>query len=653
VTSEAPSATPLPDAIVAIATGYMGAKQLAAAHRAGLFAALREGPLDLPALAAATALAPRMARILADSMSALGLLTRTQGRYALRPDSARYLSGAGAGPDLGAFLRFLDGISHPHWVAAFDGTVQSGRAGALDLAGARWTSFLAGVMNYNALHAAMLAREYDFARHRRLLDFGGLAPDFAIAAMQANAQLATRFVFDPDFVAAVQERVDAAGLAARCRVEGAKTEQAQPEGAHDLVMVNHVIHRFTPEQNIEILRRARMAAAADARLLLLDFFLDDDETPRALDALHAAEYLVIDGTVVHPEAEVRFWLQSAGWHVVQRLTLPGCPRVLVAEAVPEIVLDQRRLQPEVAALLARGAADAAAAAMPLTAQALRDTLATRFEHAQTMAPVASIRDLRVAGPEGEVPVRLYLPAADQPLPVFIWLHGGGWTAGSLAENDVCCRAVAAAAQVAVLSVDYRLAPEHPYPAALDDCWAVLAWLQQAGAGLGLDAARVAVGGESAGGNLATAVCLVSRDAEGPAIRAQVLVSPVMGHPEDGYASYADYAEGYGMTAGIMHFFFAQYVRDAGQLDEPTLLPLRERDLAGLPPALLLAAECDVLRSEGERFAARLAEAGVAVEHKTYAGQVHCFFGLNTRLADAADAHRRCAAFLRRHLHGEA
>lgn len=191
MTSEAPSATPLPDAIVAIATGYMGAKQLAAAHRAGLFAALREGPLDLPALAAATALAPRMARILADSMSALGLLTRTQGRYALRPDSARYLSGAGAGPDLGAFLRFLDGISHPHWVAAFDGTVQSCRAGALDLAGARWTSFLAGVMNYNALHAAMLAREYDFARHRRLLDFGGLAPDFAIAAMQANAQLAT------------------------------------------------------------------------------------------------------------------------------------------------------------------------------------------------------------------------------------------------------------------------------------------------------------------------------------------------------------------------------------------------------------------------------------------------------------------------------
>lgn len=650
MTLHAQDSTPLPDNILAIATGYMGAKQLFAARRVGLFAALRAGALDANALAAATRLAPRMARILADSMSALGLLERTQGRYALRPDSARYLADDAGGLDLGPFLHFLDTISHEHWTRCFNRTVQTNQPGELDLSGERWPQFLAGVMNFNALHAAMLARGYDFGPHRRLLDFGGLAPDFALAAMQQAPELSTHFVFDPDFVDAVRQRVQAAGLAMRSEVEGAKTEQAAPQGLHDLVMVNHVIHRFSGEQNVQILRRARAAAAEGARLLLLDFFLDDDAKPRALDALHAAEYLVIDGTVVYPEAEVRFWLQAAGWRVVERLTLPGCPRVIVAEAVPTGVKDQRSLSPEVAALLARGAAKAAAAPMELTPQMLRQALAGGFETAEVTAPVARVLDLKAPGPGGPVPVRLYLPEADKALPVFIWMHGGGWTAGSLAENDVCCRAVAAAAQVAVLSVDYRLAPEHPYPAALDDCWAVLTWLQQAGAGLGLDAARVAVGGESAGGNLATAVCLVSRDAEGPAIRAQVLVSPVMGHPDDGYASYTDYAEGYGMTAGLMHFFFDQYVADPRHLEEPTLLPLRERQLAGLPPALLLAAEHDVLRSEGELFAQRLAAAGVPVEEKLYAGQVHGFFGLNTRLADSAHAHARCAAFLRRWLH---
>ncbi len=642
---------PLPDNILAIATGYMGAKQLFAAHRVGLFAELRNGPLDAATLAAATGLAPRMTRILADSMSALGLLERRHGRYALRPDSAHYLAGGAAGLDLGPFLHFLDTISHEHWTRCFDRTVLTCAPGELDLSGDRWPQFLAGVMNFNALHAAMLACGYDFRRHRRVLDFGGLAPDFSIAALQAQPELSVHFVFDPDFVPALRERVESAGLAARCDIEGAKTGEAQPLGTHDLVMVNHVIHRFSAEQNVEILRRARAAADDGARLLLLDFFLDDDDTPRPLDALHAAEYLVIDGTVVYPEAEVRFWLQAAGWRVVERLTLPGCPRVLVAEAVPAGLKDQRSLSAEVAALLARGAANAAGAAMELTPQMLRESLAACFETADEMAPMARIRDLEAPGPVGPVPVRLYLPQAEQPLPVFVWMHGGGWTAGSLDENDLCCRAVAHAAKVAVVAIHYRLAPEHPYPAALEDCRAVLQWLQRAGAGLGLDASRLAVGGESAGGNLATALCLLGREGGAPQISAQVLVSPVMGHPDDGYASYTDYAEGFGMTAGVMRFFFDQYVSDPRQLEEPTLLPLRERDLAGLPPALLLAAEHDVLRSEGELFAQRLTEAGVAVEQTLYAGQVHGFFGLNTRLADSARSHQRCAQFLRRWLHG--
>jgi acetyl esterase len=261
-----------------------------------------------------------------------------------------------------------------------------------------------------------------------------------------------------------------------------------------------------------------------------------------------------------------------------------------------------------------------------------------------VAPVASVTDLSVPGPGGDLRVRLYLPDAPGPVPVFVWIHGGGWTIGSIEENEVASRAVCAAASVAVAAVEYRLAPEDPYPAAPADCYAVVEWLAAGGAGPAVAASRIAVGGESAGGNLSTVVCLMARDRGGPPIAAQVLICPVFGHPDDGHASYADFATGYGMTADAMRFVFAQYA--PASPDDPYVLPSRAPDLSGLPPALVLTAEYDVLRDEGEAFAGRLSDAGVAVDLHRYAGQIHGFYGLYTDLPASARSHAEVAAYLR-------
>ncbi|MDI3387813.1 methyltransferase dimerization domain-containing protein [Streptomyces sp. B-S-A8] len=329
MTTSSTSATP--SRIVDIAIGYMAAKQLFAAARTGLFQALAEGERDAEGLAAATGVSERMARILGDAMNGLGLLERSDGRYRLAPDSAAYLTGEGD-LDLNPFLAFLNDISYGHWLQ-FDDTVDTSKPGQLDMDAARWETFMGGVMRYNALHAAMLTRTFDFGPYRELLDLGGLSPAFAIGALQANPDLEARFVFDPGSSEAIAQALDAAGVADRARIDPAATDTAQPGGDHDLVMVNHVIHRFTAEQNRTILARARAAARTGATLLLLDFLLDDDERQRPIDALHAGEYLVIDGTVVYPESEVGEWLDAAGWRRREVLALPGCPRVIVAEAV--------------------------------------------------------------------------------------------------------------------------------------------------------------------------------------------------------------------------------------------------------------------------------------------------------------------------------
>lgn len=321
-----------PTRIVDLAIGYMGAKQLFAASRIGLFAALADGDRDAAQLAEATGVSERIARILADGMASQGLLSRTAGRYALEPDARAYLTGPAADLDLGPFLAFLNTISYPHWLQ-FDHTVDTGEPGDLAMDEARWGAFMAGVMTYNGLHAAVFADAVDTTGSTRLLDLGGLAPYFSLEVMKKNPGLHATFAFAPDFADSVRQAVQDAGVADRAEVVAAETATAQPQGPFDLVFANHVIHRFSAQENAGIFRNARAAAETGAKLVVLDFFLDDDAQQRRIDALHAAEYLVIDGTVVYPESEVRGWLEDAGWKPTGVIALPGSPRLLLAEAV--------------------------------------------------------------------------------------------------------------------------------------------------------------------------------------------------------------------------------------------------------------------------------------------------------------------------------
>jgi acetyl esterase len=235
-----------------------------------------------------------------------------------------------------------------------------------------------------------------------------------------------------------------------------------------------------------------------------------------------------------------------------------------------------------------------------------------------------------------VPVRVYRPSPDPGLPVFVVFHGGGWVIGSAEEFDGIARQLANASGAVVVSVDYRLAPEHPYPAPLDDCWRALQWTVAHAAEFGADATRIAVGGDSAGGNLA-AVCAHRARDEGLDLALQVLVYPVC-DCDFGTASYSDNAEGYLLEREEMQWFFDCYT-GGGKHDpaDPSISPLRAPNLAGVAPALVVTAEFDPLRDEGEAYAARLRAAGVEVETRRYDGLIHGFFGCPGAFDTSRDA----------------
>ncbi|WP_242910177.1 alpha/beta hydrolase [Actinomadura terrae] len=312
------------------------------------------------------------------------------------------------------------------------------------------------------------------------------------------------------------------------------------------------------------------------------------------------------------------------------------------------------LDPEAQRIIDRTPAEDPNAGAPLDVASMREQFRLMWTLPEDeRPPVGSAVDTTIPGPAGDIPVRVYTPEGEGPFPAFVWFHGGGWTIGSLEENEYSCRKVCAMAGAVVVSVDYRLAPEDPFPAAADDAYAAVTWVAAHGADINADPARIAVGGESAGGNLAAVAALKARDLGGPAIALQVLVSPVLGHPDDGRASYADFSEGFFLSKSSMDWFFTTYPSDARDLDDPYLLPLRADDLSGVARALILEAECDVLRDEGEEYARRLEEAGVQAELVRYDGMIHAFFGpLATELSVAKDAHARTAAALRSAFGGE-
>jgi acetyl esterase/lipase len=265
-------------------------------------------------------------------------------------------------------------------------------------------------------------------------------------------------------------------------------------------------------------------------------------------------------------------------------------------------------------------------------------------------PVARVENRTVPGPAGEIPVRLYAPEAKGPLPVLVYYHGGGWVIGNLDSHDGVCRQLANAAGCLVVSVDYRLAPEHPYPAAAEDAYAAARWVAAHAASLGGDPARVAVGGDSAGGNLSAVVSQMARDRGGPRLVYQLLIYPVVDAPGDERASYRDNADGYFLTATSMHWFWNHYQAGKPSCREPYACPLRATDLRGLPPALVITAEFDPLRDEAEEYAAKLHAADVPVTLTRYDGMIHGFFGMAALLdqakvavAEAVDGLKRAFA----------
>jgi len=303
------------------------------------------------------------------------------------------------------------------------------------------------------------------------------------------------------------------------------------------------------------------------------------------------------------------------------------------------------LHPQVKALL-DGLAQAGGPALSEVTPAEARELFKALSALDQPEEVTRVDDRLVPGPV-DVPIRVYTPedAIGGDAPLLVWLHGGGWVIGDLDTADAVCRALANRSGAVVVSVDYRLAPEHKAPAALDDALVALTWAVENAELLGVDAGRVAVGGDSAGGNLAAVLCQRVRDEFGPDIDFQLLVYPVIDCTLS-QPSIDENGEGYFLTKDTMVWFVGHYLGGVDPKD-PTVSPLYADSLAGLPPALVITAEFDPLRDEGEAYAAAMREAGVAVESVRYDGQIHGFFSMAALLDDAKVALDHAGAALRR------
>lgn len=268
-------------------------------------------------------------------------------------------------------------------------------------------------------------------------------------------------------------------------------------------------------------------------------------------------------------------------------------------------------------------------------------------------PVASVTDLAADGPHGAIPLRLFRPLgtmADQVLPALVYYHGGGWVIGDLDTHDTLCRELSNHAGCAVVSVDYRLAPEHRFPAAVDDSIAAAHWVHRHAAALHIDPARIAVGGDSAGGNLAAVVAIAARDAGDLPLAWQLLIYPATDQHRSA-PSHATNGEGYLLTRDTMAYFTGHYIPDPALYADWRASPLLHPDLSRLPPALVLTAGYDPLRDEGLAYAQRLSEAGNTATHLSFERQIHGFILMGKVLDEANTAVRLCAAGLRAALHG--
>lgn len=260
------------------------------------------------------------------------------------------------------------------------------------------------------------------------------------------------------------------------------------------------------------------------------------------------------------------------------------------------------------------------------------------------AVVMCVQDHTVEGPQRSVPIRIYRQSTPIPAPALLYFHGGGWVAGDLDTHDSFCRIMCEWARCAVVAVDYARPPEHRFPAAVEDCYAVTEWVATQGAALGLDSHRIAVAGGGSGGGLAAVICQIVHERRGPAIGFQMLLYPVL----DCLArnrSRVEFASGPGLTARMLNWYLAQYVSEGQSLAHPWLSPAHQASLQGLPNALIVTAGRDLLRDEGRAYARQLKNAGVQVRHTEYPGMGHGFINYPGEHLAARKAILQCAQAL--------
>ncbi len=308
------------------------------------------------------------------------------------------------------------------------------------------------------------------------------------------------------------------------------------------------------------------------------------------------------------------------------------------------------LHPQAKALLALIEQRGLPATHTLTPVEARRMYRERRFFTQPDAPeMAQVRDANATGSHGDIPLRIYRPLGGTPgatLPVLVYYHGGGWVIGDLDTHDTLCRELANGAGACVVAVDYRMGPEHRFPRAVDDCIAATNWVRHEAAALHIDSARIAIGGDSAGGNLAAAVAIAARDQGDLSIVHQLLIYPATDQRR-GAPSHTTNGQGYMLTADTMNYFHDHYIDDIAHDLDWRASPLLCKDLTRLPPALVITAGFDPLRDEGLMYANRLSEAGNAATYICFERQIHGFITMGRVLDEANTAVALCAAELRR------
>jgi acetyl esterase len=296
------------------------------------------------------------------------------------------------------------------------------------------------------------------------------------------------------------------------------------------------------------------------------------------------------------------------------------------------------LDPQVAVLLKQMVDMKMPEMHTLGAKAAREFFNTSYKLvAGKPEKVSKVEDMKILGPAGEIPIRVYTPEGKGPFPVFVYIHGGGFVLGNIVLGDNLCRSIANRASCVVVSVEYRLAPEHKYPAAVDDSYAAIKWVAKNANRINADPTRIAVGGDSAGGNLSAVVSLRARDEGEKFPMYQVLMYPATQMDMHTTGSLSQFSDGYFLTAGDMIWFGEQYFEKNQDRRIPYASPLLAPNLSKLPPALIITAGFDPLRDEGEAYGEKLKKSGVPVKISRYAGMIHGFLSMDGVISKAKDA----------------